>query len=197
MKTMVFIDFQNFNISMHNYYKNNPQLNEPEITYPKLSQEIVKKIAVSNNVLVKTFLFAYKPCDDLFKLDFYKKYYDWLSGLKNKPYFEVVEGSQEIRQKVKSIPINIDDPTTFYTEEKGTDVNLAVHLLSKAYNSAYDVAVLVSGDTDYLSAIKEVYRLGKVVVLATLSKQNISKYKNFYDQHIIITDQLLQSCKAT
>ena len=38
MKAMVFIDFQNFNINMHEYYKQNPTLKEPKITFPKLSE---------------------------------------------------------------------------------------------------------------------------------------------------------------
>jgi uncharacterized LabA/DUF88 family protein len=40
------------------------------------------------------------------------------------------------------------------TEEKGSDVNLAIHLLSDGYKNAYDVAVIVSNDSDLLLPIQ-------------------------------------------
>ena len=49
------------------------------------------------------------------------------------------------------------------TEEKGSDVNLALHLLSDGYKNAYDVAVVVSNDSDLLLPIQFVKKeLGKV-----------------------------------
>lgn len=40
------------------------------------------------------------------------------------------------------------------TEEKGTDVNLAVHLLNDAWLDAYDCAVVVSNDSDLAEAMR-------------------------------------------
>jgi uncharacterized LabA/DUF88 family protein len=40
------------------------------------------------------------------------------------------------------------------TEEKGSDVNLAIHLLHDAYQSRYECAVIVSGDSDLLAAVQ-------------------------------------------
>lgn len=42
----------------------------------------------------------------------------------------------------------------FKTEEKGSDVNLAVHLLNDAWLDRYDCAVLVSNDSDLAEAIR-------------------------------------------
>ena len=44
------------------------------------------------------------------------------------------------------------------TEEKGSDVNLAVHLLNDAWRREYDVAVVVSNDSDLVEAIRIVRR---------------------------------------
>jgi len=50
------------------------------------------------------------------------------------------------------------------TEEKGSDVNLAVHMLNDAYQNRYDVAVIVSNDSDLAEAIRIVTKeLGKRV----------------------------------
>lgn len=40
------------------------------------------------------------------------------------------------------------------TEEKGSDVNLAVHLLNDAHKRDYEVAVLITNDSDLLEAIR-------------------------------------------
>jgi hypothetical protein len=42
------------------------------------------------------------------------------------------------------------------TEEKGSDVNLATHLLCDGYNNRYACAVVVSGDSDLLAPIEVV-----------------------------------------
>ena len=44
------------------------------------------------------------------------------------------------------------------TEEKGSDVNLATHLLHDAHMGGFDVAVVVSNDSDLLEPIKIVRR---------------------------------------
>lgn len=47
--------------------------------------------------------------------------------------------------------------------EKGVDVQLAVDLLVGAYEDKYDVALIVSSDTDLVPAIEKVQALGKQV----------------------------------
>jgi uncharacterized LabA/DUF88 family protein len=50
------------------------------------------------------------------------------------------------------------------TEEKGSDVNLATHLISDAYENLFDVAVIISNDSDLLAPVEIVSkRLGKKV----------------------------------
>ena len=50
------------------------------------------------------------------------------------------------------------------TEEKGSDVNIAVHLISDGFRNVYDAAVIVSNDSDLLPPIKFVKEeLGKLV----------------------------------
>lgn len=56
----------------------------------------------------------------------------------------------------------------FKTEEKGSDVNLACHLLHDAYQNRFDVAAVISNDTDLTEPIRIVTQeLGKIVGLLT------------------------------
>ncbi len=72
------------------------------------------------------------------------------------------------------------------TEEKGSDVNLALHVLNDAWSDAYDCAVIVSNDSDLatsLQFVKEQHK--KVIGLITpgAPKRNTSwqlrKYADF------------------
>ena len=56
----------------------------------------------------------------------------------------------------------------FTMEEKGSDVNLAVHLVNDAWAGRFDAAVVVSNDTDLVEPIRIVAQeLGKPVFLLT------------------------------
>jgi uncharacterized LabA/DUF88 family protein len=50
--------------------------------------------------------------------------------------------------------------------EKGVDVKIATDLVAWAYQSWYDIAILVSGDGDLAPAVHEVRRLGRTVETA-------------------------------
>jgi hypothetical protein len=52
------------------------------------------------------------------------------------------------------------------TEEKGSDVNIATHLLLDGYDGLYDEAIVVSGDSDLVEPVREANkRFGPVHVL--------------------------------
>ncbi len=50
------------------------------------------------------------------------------------------------------------------TEEKGSDVNIATHLLVDGYQNDYEIAIIVSNDSDLLAPIQVVTKqMGKPV----------------------------------
>jgi uncharacterized LabA/DUF88 family protein len=73
------------------------------------------------------------------------------------------------------------------TEEKGSDVNLATHLLHDAYQNRYECAVVISGDSDLLTAVQIVKNdLGKPVGVLNPQKRTsrmLAKHATFY-KHI-------------
>jgi uncharacterized LabA/DUF88 family protein len=56
----------------------------------------------------------------------------------------------------------------FQLKEKCVDVALATRLVSLASSDAYDVALVVAGDRDFLPAFRAVRELGKRVVIASV-----------------------------
>lgn len=123
-------------------------------------------------------------------LEPYQRYYNWLNGMKKTPYLEVIEGRQDIH-RIYGVEFDINDPSTYTTEEKETDINIATHMIAKGFQNAYDIAILVSGDTDYVQVIRTLHDLGKIVVIAHFPEQNIAKYQGMYDAEVILDDDLL------
>lgn len=186
-KTMVFIDYQNFNIGLRKHYFGREFKN---INYNKLAKEINKYIPLDSEV-IKTYLFAYRPCDELLQLETYRLYYTWLTeSMRKVPYLEVIEGRQDIH-RIRGVEFDISNPDTYTTEEKETDINLATHMVAKGFQNAYDIAILVSGDTDYVNVIKTLHDLGKIIIIAHFPHQNIQKYDGMYDADIILYDSIL------
>ena len=70
------------------------------------------------------------------------------------------------------------------TEEKGSDVNLAVHLLNDTWLNLYDCAVIVSNDSDLsesLKLVKEQHKkkIGLITPGKTHPSRELLKYSDF------------------
>lgn len=68
------------------------------------------------------------------------------------------------------------------TDEKGSDVNLAVELVNDAWNNLYDLAVVVSNDSDLAGALSVVKRRGRrigVLVRGDAMVVSLKKVSNF------------------
>ena len=53
--------------------------------------------------------------------------------------------------------------------EKGVDVALVTEMLYLGFRNAYDVAILVSGDNDYVGAVQKLKSEGKIVEVAAFN----------------------------
>ena len=114
------------------------------------------------------------------------KYYKWVQGFKSSKYIDVVEGRYIARPVDPSSQMDINDHKTYYKVEKGTDINLAVHALTKAYYDAYDVAFIMSADTDYLTVYKQLKNMGKIVVVVIVKGQNLGKLRPEVDDFLML-----------
>jgi uncharacterized LabA/DUF88 family protein len=84
----------------------------------------------------------------------------------------------------------------YKTEEKRSDVNLAVHLLNDAWHNHYECAVIISNDSDLsesLRLIKTQHHTKKIGVFSTADKpsKELNRYTHFRK---IITSEILANC---
>jgi uncharacterized LabA/DUF88 family protein len=82
----------------------------------------------------------------------YQDQQKFLNTLYNTPYMDVRLGGSKVRGDV--------------AVEKGIDIMIATDLLRFAWANSYDIAILVSGDGDFLYAVQAVKDLGKHVEIA-------------------------------
>lgn len=192
-RVMVFIDFENFNIALTKYFK---KMEKPvaRLDYNKVPRRIVEMLP-GNNELIKTFLCAPKPDDFLMQDTRRKSTYDWINGLKNQKYFTVLEG-QHIARPVSGYNgrMDIQNPASFYVEEKGTDINMGAHLVTKGLLNAYDTAVIVSGDSDYLPVLEILNMIGKATVVVGVYGQNMTTLRKCADDMILLDETYFNQC---
>ena len=65
--------------------------------------------------------------------------------------------------------------------QKGVDVLLATDLVHLAHTEAYDIAVVLSGDTDLVEAVKLVKNLGKTIIIISYHTPGNPKLSNISD----------------
>jgi uncharacterized LabA/DUF88 family protein len=106
------------------------------------------------------------------KPDGYREQQEFLDILSRTPYLEVRLGSTKMAQGT-------------YVE-KGIDIMLATDLLYFAWNNFYDVAILVSGDSDFAYALQAVKNMGKHVEVAYFESGTSKDLLNVVDnQHLL------------
>ncbi len=72
--------------------------------------------------------------------------------------------------------------------EKGIDIALAVDMLSLGFHKAYDVAILVSGDGDFIPAVNVIKSLGLRVEVAMFMNALNPDLKRIADRFIALDE---------
>ena len=170
-RVMIFIDGSNIHWGIRGYnkeYKTNLK-----IDYKKLVSLLLK-----NRVLIRVMYYCSKPIPP-----------GRTSQIKFLDYLR----SNEIQVIDKPLKTRYD-PVTKATRyvEKGVDVALATDLIGMAWEDAYDVAVLVSGDEDYAGAVGKVMSKGRNVEVASFRKNLSRVLKDAALTKIILDDYIPQ-----
>jgi hypothetical protein len=89
-------------------------------------------------------------------------------------------------------------PTVFKRTEsrkaKGVDIALATDMLSDAHRDNFEVAILASGDGDFLPVVEEIQRIGKAVYLLSVGDKVSPSLVLASDYHRDFGTELLQFC---
>ena len=107
----------------------------------------------------------------------------------------MIEGRYVARPLDENIPMEIDNKGTYYKVEKGTDINLSVHAISKAFYNSYDIAFFLSADTDYIKVYEVLKSIGKITVVVGVKGQNVNNIRPIVDNVLILDEKFFDKCK--
>lgn len=97
------------------------------------------------------------------------------------------------RQDIKAVLGHLIQHPDKTVHEKGVDVRLAVEMIRFARENQYDVAYLISSDTDLVAAVEEVQSLGKAVQYVSIPKeQSFSLTKTADDVRLLRPEDVRQ-----
>jgi len=169
-KVAIFIDGNNFYHGLKNIIGN------ANIDYRKFAE-----LLVEDKQLTRIYYYN-SPIDQTANPEGYREQQGFFAYLQCVPRLCLTLGRlekrkiklpNEIYQRVKDL---IPDQTITTYVEKGVDTKLAVDMVTLAYKNMYDVAILVSGDGDFVPVVKGVQDFGKEVVNAYFKEKEIKGY---------------------
>ena len=175
-RVIIFIDGSNLYHILKSVYKNSVHLSS--FNFNKFSD-----ILCGNRKLIRTY------------------YYNAILNQQEDP--EGYKGQQRFYERLKAIPDfeitlcrlqkNIVDGDVKYTI-KEDDISIAVDMVKLAYNNAYDTAILVSTDGDFVPAVRAVKEKGKRVECVGFLKKFSWHLKQNCDRMIALRKDELDTC---
>lgn len=96
--------------------------------------------------------------------------------------------------EIKLGKIAYGNDSSTHPHEKKTDVNLAVDMVIHGFRNNYDLAVLVSGDADFVAAIQAVKDIGRQVEIALFDSSISRPLREVADKITHINQEFLQEC---
>ena len=115
------------------------------------------------------------------------------------------ESQKEFFEKLKQIPNfhlvlckllkrNITGTNKHYYIIKEDDINMAVDMVENAYDDKFDVAILVSGDGDFVPAVRSVKKKNKQVENIFFKNSSSRNLQSFCDKSSELTKEILDTC---
>jgi len=136
-------------------------------------EKLIKELA-EDRILTNAFYYI-TPLDITSNEEKYWKHQKFLSELEKIPGFKIV---------LCTLRKHDNEDGTVGFDVKGDDVYLANDLLVGAYENLYDVAILVSGDEDFVPVINTLKRLNKKTENAYFIKTSSKKLRKLCDKTI-------------
>lgn len=179
-RVIIFIDGSNFYHSVKDTFSVHDNVDMGYEGFKKVIDYLRK-----DRLLVATYYYN-APLDRSYNQEIYSKQQKFFSDLRKIPGFKVILCRL---RKMK------DDSGNYKYAVKGDDINLAVDMVRLAYENAYDTAIVVSGDGDFVPAIKVVQKLGKRAENAYFYSTRSNYLKQVCDSSIMLDEKINEILK--
>ncbi|MFH1500923.1 MAG: NYN domain-containing protein [archaeon] len=176
-RVAIFIDGNNFYFGLRKLYSNNKSLKNFDF------QKFAQFLAGKNEVVA---IYYYNAILDVeLNPKKYKSQKEFFEKLKQIPNFHLV--------LCKLLKRNIVGTKKFYYIIKEDDINMAVDMVENACDNNFDIAILVSGDGDFVPAVRSVMNKNKIVENVYFKNSSSRNLKNFCNKSLEITKEILDT----
>jgi len=136
---------------------------------------------------------------DLIRIYYYNAPLDYKKDsekyARQQKFFEKIKKTEKVKLILSRLQKRkIKGTDKYYYVIKGDDIHLASDMIKGAYENMYDVAILVSGDGDFIPAVNIVQEKGKSVENAYFKPSLSWHLKQECDKSIKLTKEILDSC---
>lgn|SRR3989344_8430698 len=177
-RVILFVDGNNFYYGLKYIYGDTRSLSD--FNFEKLGESL------SNNGEVLKIFYYNAPLHINENQDKYWRQQRFFDRLKKEEKIEL-RLSRLQKRKIKGTDKH-------YYVVKGDDIHLASEMVKEAYENSFDIAVLVSGDGDFVPAIKIIQNKAKEVHNAYFKQSMSWDLKQTCDKSIRLTKELLDRC---
>jgi len=179
-KAIVFVDANNWYHNVKNYH-----FNPSDVDIVKISELISRE---KNIDILKIRWYASVPDIEYDKIK-YMRHMNFLSSLRKRGVKVITRklqklSTKELKKKRENLLNSWDlckvckpiveesflDVADYNQKEKGIDVWIAIDMVKEAINENLDIAVLISGDADFVPAFSLIKEVGKEVLSCSVPK---------------------------
>lgn len=175
MKVAIFIDGNNFYFGLKRIYKDDRKL--MNFNFEKFCNFLADK-----RELIEIFYYN-APLDRMKDLGKYKNQQKFFEKIKKIPKFNLI--------LCKLLKRRIKRTNQYYYVLKEDDIHMAGDLIKGAFKNIYDVALLVSGDGDFVPAVKIVQEEGKKVENIYFKKSASTNLRQNCDKSFMLRKEIL------
>lgn len=175
VRISIFIDGNNFYYGLKTIYGNTK--NPIKFNFEKFCNFI------ANKRKIVTIFYYNAPLDRTKDLEKYKKQQQFFEQIKKIPNFSLVI-CKLLRRKIHGT-------NQYYYIIKEDDIHMAVDLVKGAYKNLYDAAIVVSGDGDFVPAVKAVREEKKIVENAYFKKSASNNLRMNCDKSFMLKGEIL------
>lgn len=175
MKISIFIDGNNFYFGLKKIYEDRKNLSD--FDFEKFCDFLANKDEIVD-------IFYYNaPLDRTRNLKKYKKQQRFFWKLRKIPKFNLVLCNL-LKRRISGID-------KFYYVLKEDDIHMAVDLVKGAFNDRYDKAIIISGDGDFVPAVKAAQEKNKIIFNACFKKSASTNLKKNCNGLIKLNEKVL------
>ncbi len=174
-RVAVFIDGNNFYFGLRKLYGKNKSLKDFDF------QSFANFLAGEGKVVGICYYNA--QLDREFNSKKFKSQKEFFAKLKSIPNFNLV--------LCKLLKRNITGTNRYYYIIKEDDIHMAVDMVDGSADDTFDTAVLVSGDGDFVPAVRSVQRRNKKIQNVYFKDSSSRSLKNHCDKSLELTKEIL------